>query len=112
MSFAQAIVDSILKLAAKNNARKVSCIKIEMGELLLVNPEQLEFCFQVASHRTIAEGAKLEIEYIKPEVICMLCGKRYDEIVGLCECGGVVRVEGGKDMVIKSVTMEVKHAPH
>lgn len=107
MSFAQAIVEHVLRLAEENGAKKVSKIYIEMGELLLVNPEQLEFCFQVASSGTIAEGAELELEIIKPQIECTLCGKRYDEPVAICECGGIIKVEGGKNMVIKKVEMEV-----
>ncbi|AEA46200.1 hydrogenase maturation nickel metallochaperone HypA [Archaeoglobus veneficus] len=107
MSFAQAIVENVLKLAEEKGAKKVSKVLVEMGELLLINPEQLEFCFQVASSGTIAEGAVLELEFIKPHIECLLCGKRYDEPIAICECGGIIKVEGGKDMVIRKIEMEV-----
>ena len=107
MGFAQAIVENVLMLAKEKNAKKVSKILVEMGELLLINPEQLEFCFQVASSGTIAEGAELKLEFIKPRIECLICGKQYEKPVAICECGGIVRVEGGKDMVIKRVEMEV-----
>jgi len=108
MSFAQAIVESVLKLAEEKNAKKVLGIELELGKLLMLNPEQLEFCFQVASHGTILEGAELKIDFVQPIIECTSCGRKYDEYVGICDCGGIIRVEGGKEMIIKKIAMEVE----
>ncbi len=107
MSFAQTIVENVLRLAEEKKAKKVRGVVIELGELLLINPEQLEFCFQVASHGTIAEGAELELKFTKPVIECLMCGKKYSEPIAICECGGIIKVEGGKDMLIRRVEMEV-----
>ena len=107
LSFAQAILDTVLKIAEEKNAKRVITIHIRLGELLLLNPEQLKFCFDVVSRGTIAEGAKLEIEFIKPKIRCTSCGKEFDEVVGICDCGGIVSVEGGKDMLLTKIEMEV-----
>ena len=108
LSFAQAILDTVLKIAEENNAKKVLAIHVKLGELLLINPEQLEFCFDVVSKGTIAEGAKLKIEFVKPKIVCTSCGKEFDEVIGICDCGGIVLVEGGKDMLLTKVEMEVE----
>ncbi|RLI83647.1 hydrogenase maturation nickel metallochaperone HypA [Archaeoglobales archaeon] len=107
MSFTQAIIENVLKLAEEKGAKKVSKVVVELGDLLLINPEQLGFCFQVLSCGTIAEGATLEIKFVKPHIECPICGKHHSYPVAICECGGIVKVEGGKDIIIKRVEMEV-----
>ena len=107
MSFAMALLENALKICEEKKAKRISKIRIEIGELLLINPEQLRFCFEAVSKNTIAENAELEIEFTKARVKCSICGKEYDEIKNICECGGFIEVNGGKEMIIKKVEMEV-----
>jgi len=108
LSYAQALLDAVLKLAEENNAKKVTAIHLKIGELLLINPEQLKFCFSAISKGTIAEDAELVIEFIKPKIVCTQCGKEFGEVIGICDCGGIVSIEGGKDFILKKVEMEVE----
>jgi len=108
LSYAQALLDEVLKLAEENEAKRVTKIRLRIGELLLINPEQLKFCFKAISSGTIAENAEIEIEFIKPEIVCTECGRRFDEVRGLCDCGGIVAVSGGKEFLLMSVEMEVE----
>ena len=107
LSFAQAILDTVMTVAEKHKAKKVKSVHVVIGDLLMLNPEQLKFCFDVVTKGTIAENAKLEIEIVKPKIKCTLCGKEFDEYVGICDCGGIVTVEGGKEMILKRLEMEV-----
>ena len=108
MSFAQVLLENVVKVAEQHGAKRVKSIQIAVGNMLMLNPEQLRFCFDVISRGTIAEDANLEIEVVKAKIRCMMCGKDFDEFVGVCdECGGIVTVEGGKDMILKKVEMEV-----
>ncbi len=108
LSYAQALLDEILRLAEENNAKRVTKIHLVIGELLLINPEQLKFCFSAISRGTVAEGAEIEIEFIKPKIVCTKCGRRFDEVIGICDCGGIVSIDGGKDFLLKKVEMEVE----
>ena len=110
MSFALAILENVLRIAEEKNARKVGRIKVEVGELLLINPEQLEFCFRAISKNTVAENATIEIETVKADVRCMECGREHSDPYGICQCGGIISVEGGKEFVLKSISMEVEDA--
>jgi hydrogenase nickel incorporation protein HypA/HybF len=108
MSFAQAIFDTVMKIATEKNAKRVNSVHVVIGNLLMLNPEQLKFCFNVITKGTIAEGAKLEVEISKAKIKCTVCGKEFDEYVGICdECGGFLSVEGGKEMILKRLEMEV-----
>ncbi len=52
--------------------------------------------------------AELVIEFIKPKIICTECGTEFDEFIGICDCGGIVSIEGGKDFLLKKIEMEVE----
>lgn len=107
MSFAVALLENVLNIAEERKAKKITKIRIEIGELLLINFDQLKFCFEAVSNGTIAENADLDVKFIKPKIKCSVCGKEYDEVVGMCECGGLVEISGGKEMIIKKVEMVV-----
>ncbi len=108
MSFAQVLLENVVRVAKEHNAKRVKYIQISIGNMLMLNPEQLKFCFDVIAKGTVAENAELEVEVVKAKIRCMMCGKDFEEFVGICdECGGIVTVEGGKDMILKKVEMEV-----
>ncbi|WP_456478655.1 hydrogenase maturation nickel metallochaperone HypA [Geoglobus ahangari] len=110
MSYAEAVLEQVVRLAEENGAREVKKIKLVIGELLLINPDQLTFCLNAISKGTPMEGAEVEIEFVKPDIRCIKCGRQYDVPLGVCECGGFVSVNGGKEMILKSVVMEVEDA--
>jgi len=107
MSFAQSLLEGVLRIAEEKKAKKVKRVVVDIGELLMLNPEQLRFCYEVITRGTIAEGSELELNVVKPVIKCTLCGKEFDTPFALCDCGGIVSVEGGKDAVIRKVEMEV-----
>jgi hydrogenase nickel incorporation protein HypA/HybF len=107
LSFAQAILDSVMKVAEQHGAKRVKTVCVAIGDLLMLNPEQLRFCFDIVTKGTIAENAKLEIEIVKAKIRCTFCGKEFDEYIGICDCGGIISVEGGKEMILKRLEMDV-----
>lgn len=115
LSLADGILKTVLHAAEKEGAKKVKSIKIEMGEILLVNSEQLIFCFDIISKDTIAEGAKLDIIFLKPRLLCNKCHKEFqvnsDEDLPIlsmtCECGSNdVTVLSGRELNVKSMKIE------
>ena len=110
LSFAQALVENVMKIAEEKKAKKVSRVVVEVGDLLLINPEQLKFCYDALIKNTILEGSELEIVRVEASLVCGSCGRKYSELVSLCECGGVLKIERGEEFVLKSVVMEVEDA--
>ena len=47
LSMAQAIVDTVLDAAQKNEAQDVLEVTIEIGQITMLNPEQLKFLLNV-----------------------------------------------------------------
>ncbi len=73
ISIAGAIIDAVLDAAKKNEAKKVEEVFLEIGELTALNPEQLKFIFETISAGTAAEGARYNIEIVKPLINCKKC---------------------------------------
>lgn len=70
ISIAGAIIDAVLDAAKKNDAKRVEEVFLEIGELTALNPDQLKFIFETISAGTEAEGARYNIEVIKPIINC------------------------------------------
>jgi hydrogenase nickel incorporation protein HypA/HybF len=76
ISIAGAIIDSVLDSAKKHEAKKVEEIIIEVGGLTALNPDQLKFIFEIITKGTVAEGAKYDIQVVKPLISCKKCSYR------------------------------------
>jgi hydrogenase nickel incorporation protein HypA/HybF len=58
MAVASAILDAV---ADKYDGRRVLRVVVEIGRMAAVLPDALQFCFEVASQGTKAEGAALDV---------------------------------------------------
>lgn len=74
-SFAYNIFKVAEATAIKYNAKKISEVYLEIGELTLIVPELLKQSFKMATTGSIAEGAELKIEIIPGKVKCRDCNK-------------------------------------
>ncbi|HIP16812.1 MAG TPA: hydrogenase maturation nickel metallochaperone HypA [Methanothermococcus okinawensis] len=118
LSYATSMLNTILDTINNSdfkdeNIKRVSKINLEIGELTFINVEQLKFAFEVVSQSTLCEGAEIEVEYIKPRVLCNNCGYEgdldaKDEFDILCpKCQSLsLKIRGGKEFNIKNITLE------
>ena len=77
LAIAQSIINIAIRVAKENRGRRISGVRIQVGELRGVIQEQLVFSFAFAAEGTIAEGAKLDVEVIPIEALCEPCGKEF-----------------------------------
>jgi hydrogenase nickel incorporation protein HypA/HybF len=61
--------------ATKYNAKKITEVYLEIGELTLIVPHLLRQSFIMATKGSIAEGAELKIEIIPGKIRCRDCNK-------------------------------------
>jgi len=85
----------------------VEAVNLAIGRLSAVVPESLRFCFEVASKKTPAAGAKLNIEVIPVMAECDDCGVKW-EITGPAfscgKCGSEsITLLSGRELEIKSI---------
>jgi hydrogenase nickel incorporation protein HypA/HybF len=68
LSMAEAIVNTVLDVAEKNNAEEIMEVILEIGQLTMLNPEQLKFLLDVLSEDTLLENSEIIIEDIPVDV--------------------------------------------
>ena len=110
LSIAEDLIASILDIAKKNSAKKVTRATLEIGALSGIDPEALKLAYEVLSRSTLAEESALEIEYKPLTVCCPNCNWQgeADKFTPLCGgCGQLsVSVSGGRQMRLLSIDVD------
>ena len=73
-SIANEIVKNVLETTEKNRGKKVLSIQLEIGELILLNGEQVVFWVHELFKGSVAESAEVKIKTIKARIHCKACG--------------------------------------
>ena len=109
LGVANEILDVALAEADRHAAKKVTSIRVRVGVLRSIEPENLTFLFGHLARGTFAEGALLEIEEEPVRVECETCGvSEVPSFTLECpRCKGVgVSVTGGDSLSILSLDVE------
>ena len=110
VSICESILDILKDEAIKNEASKVTAVRLKIGELSGVVEDALRFAFEVVAKGSIAEGASLVIEEVPLTARCKSCGKEF-HIVGYafsckhCE-SPEIEVISGREMQIEDMDLE------
>ncbi|KGK97697.1 hypothetical protein LI82_07905 [Methanococcoides methylutens] len=123
-SLACEIFETVIAIADQNKASAVNSITLEIGRLTHVNPDQLLFCLDVLSGDSIAEGAKVNVNFVSPYGECE-CGYREDTGVpdnACCDdqqslyeyalmtcpvCGKLLQLVGGNELIIQTIDIDI-----
>ena len=74
LSISSEIVRAVIDSTEKNNGKKVLSIQMEIGELTLINVDQVFFWVRELFKGSIAEGAEIKAKRIKARIHCKTCG--------------------------------------
>jgi hydrogenase nickel incorporation protein HypA/HybF len=111
LSMAQALIEQVEKIQAKENAGAVVSVTVNIGALSGVDREAFEFAFPLAATGTPLAGALLVVRETPAEVTCGQCGqKSQPELDNLCcaACGSrSIQITAGRDFLIQSVELEL-----
>ena len=109
LGVAGGILDIALSEAARHAAKKVTSIRLRVGVLRAIEPENLSFLFGHLARGTPAEGALLEIVEEPVRVDCPACGVSEARAFTF-ECprcnGSGVSVTGGDSLSILSLDID------
>jgi hydrogenase nickel incorporation protein HypA/HybF len=103
MAITQSVVDAVCEHAA---GRRVHSVKLAVGELCAVVPDSMQFCFELATQGTVADGAFLDLDMQAGEARCRTCQQTFElhDLILLCPCGSAdVEVLAGRDLRILSM---------
>lgn len=109
LSIAQALVEQLEAIVARERADRVAAVLVRVGGLSGVNPEALRMAFPVAAEGTVAHGADLRVAETGARMTCRACEHVWSPSfpVPLCEeCGSTdVECTGGRDLVFESAEL-------
>jgi hydrogenase nickel incorporation protein HypA/HybF len=104
MSIAQNIVDIVIDTMRKHNGAEVQEVGVDIGELVAVVPESLEFCYNVLIEETPLAGSELKISVLPLMGICKNCTKEVhiENMIFLCpHCKSTnIEIFQGKELKI------------
>lgn len=112
------ILESVLEFSDAREGRKVLRVRLEIGELMCVEAEQLRFCFDSIKQGTPLENSTLDIEFVPALVKCPHCDyegrpKYWDGVLSTASiptlqcpnCGKAAAAVQGHDCAIKNVQL-------
>ncbi|MDO5850884.1 MAG: hydrogenase maturation nickel metallochaperone HypA [Methanobacteriaceae archaeon] len=118
LSMADSMVNAILNTAKSNDAIEIKEATLEIGELTMLNPEQLKFMIGVLSKDTLLENTKMNINMLPIKIECQNCDykgetKTDDEMNHLLaaakcpKCNDTnVKVIQGRECNVKTIKIE------
>ncbi len=117
VGFATTILEEVKKEAKKQNALKVTSVELVLGELTLIDSEQLIFLLNSIIQDDIIKGADFKVKKQRAEGECS-CGYsgplEYKEefhqllYVKCPRCDGIPKIKKGDECVIEKINMEVE----
>lgn len=112
LSVASAVVDTAVRHAA---GRRVSVVRVRVGQLRQVVPDSLEFYFGLLSRDGLCDGATLEVEVVPSRLRCAPCAHEWSIDVPAFRCprcaGADVSVLAGEELEVESIEVEQESTP-
>lgn len=122
LSIASGLVQKLLEFSAQNPERAILEVRLEIGELSHIDPQQLRFCYESIAKETPLEGSLLTIATVPAIVSCPHCTYRgrpdyWDDALAIApvmtmrcpQCGKAVDADQGHECAIKSVRLLETH---
>lgn len=118
LAMATSMVEAIIDTAEKNDAIKITQAVLDVGELTMLNPEQLRFMMNVIREDTIFEDAEIIINMIPIEIECDKCGfkgksktdENMDHLMAVAKCPKCdntrINIIEGRECSIKTIKIE------
>jgi hydrogenase nickel incorporation protein HypA/HybF len=111
LSLTQSILNIVEEYAKQHGFQHVNSLKLSLGRLSCVEPQSIEFAFEVISKGTKAEGASLEF-LIKPIIIhCFSCERdleveTYDAICPRCRSAEILLAAGTEELQLLEIDVD------
>lgn len=110
-SLVRSLLAQVERLALDNGARRVTEVKVTVGEFAGVEPDLLELAFERQSAGTSLDGARLQLTRVPLEAECAACGstfrvEQFDFTCPTCRRPGSAVVTRGEELWLESIMLE------
>jgi len=109
-SVTKSLINLVIEEANKVGAKKITEIRLVIGDLSTILDESVQMYFDIISEGTIAEGSKLVFKRIPAEFQCKSCGNKYNKPKKGFDCpycGGLGTLTNvGKEFYVDSIEVE------
>lgn len=112
-SIVEGVLDSVIPAAEKAGADRLVCVRLRVGDMTEVVQESLDFMWGICCEQRgpMAEGCRLEVEYVYPRSACLKCGHEFehDRFHLKCpECGSAsTMLLSGRELEIASMDVDI-----
>lgn len=110
LAVCQGLMDQVNQVGARENAERVTLIRLSIGPLCGLEAQLLRDAFPIAAAGSIAEAAELVIEEQPVRVRCLSCGADTEAAINRLVCGacGDYRTQllSGDEMLLTSLELE------
>ena len=109
-SIAYDLYTTAKKAALEHHADTVKTIRVDVGKMAMVNPDQVIFLFDtIKEDDPLFKNAVLECTEVAPETTCS-CGYSGSEIFVCPRCGALPELVRGREIVVTNIEIEVDDA--
>ena len=111
LSIATAVLGTALKHA---EGRQVTVVGVRVGGLRQVVSDSLRFYFDIVAAGGPCDGARLELEEVRPRLHCSACGHEWEPLWPEFRCqmctAGAVEVLSGEELLVDYIEVEESQA--
>jgi hydrogenase nickel incorporation protein HypA/HybF len=109
MSIVEALLDAMQQAVRPYPGATVRSARVRVGQLRLIVPETMQFCFAAATRDTPLAGCRLELEEVPATARCRSCRQEFrvaDDWFLCPRCGAVAEVLTGRELDLVSLELE------
>ena len=121
LAVTRSLLDQVLAETKSHGAKKISRIRLLLGEGGSVVPDCVRFYFDLMKKDTAAAEAELEFKTVPLRIRCPKCGKEWgmssgglspngdcpqNPFEGMCTCNAGGEVISGQELVIESIDVD------
>lgn len=112
-SIVQGVLDAVVPAARQAGARRVTKVRLRVGDMTEVVQESLDFMWDLCCEERgpLTEGAVLEVETVMPRSACLVCGQEFehDRFHLHCpSCGSAsTMLLSGRELEIASMDVDI-----
>ncbi|HUN55306.1 MAG TPA: hydrogenase maturation nickel metallochaperone HypA [Smithella sp.] len=101
---AESILNIVSDYARRDGFKKVNSVSLSYGRFSCIEPQALQFAFEVQAKGTPAEGATLEFKTLPAVIHCFSCQKDLEIKIHTGICPGC----GGQEVMLTAGTEELQ----